>query len=400
MLNPAHSSEFPRFTDGDVIVAFQNGNVYQLNSTVLRASSTAFKDLLHEKKGANLSNKAKKDGKVIRYWLELDRSLGGSGRFYLKKLDDQGRCINPGLRLDGINNGSDLVYKHYDTLFKAFYNIPPDLNDVDMCSVLQDCVGLVDIAEGIGATKVISESVDIALLRQGQTLFQSIASNATAWSILALRIKSPSIMTESLIHLIGQWNSLCAAEIECIPEVIRETCVRKNDELRLLKTAMDIRILGHYPRNIQREKTANPTRMNYCNDIYSWMMLSLFRQWYAQCIAEGRSHTALDGGADLYRMVWRAGNSYLDREAMESFHSYFPMSSKGVSCLENHLSQIKDEVKEFLEDLVVNRSQLDIDKHPVAHLTCVVINRSDLPWYKPIATSMERSESIDSDNTE
>jgi len=233
------------------------------------------------------------------------------------------------------------IYKHYDNLFRAFYNEKPDLDDTNIATVLNDCVGLIDVAENIGSISIISESVDIALLRQGQVLFRSIAANAIAWSDLSFRVRSPSIFKEALIHLVG-----------------------------------------HYPGVVQRQALSNPGRMSYSNDIYMWMVLSLFRHWFSQSICEQRNFLCKDGGATLYRQIGEGGYAYLDRKILEGFHTYFPMSGKGMSVLENHLSVYKQELKPFVSELLTHRSQLDIIKEPVPYLTCCVIEKSDYPWNK------------------
>lgn len=298
-------------------------------------------------------------------------------------MDSSGRT--PGnMSLFDVENGRVVkeIYKHYDNLFRAFYNEKPDLDDTNIATVLNDCVGLIDVAENIGSISIISESVDIALLRQGQVLFRSIAANAIAWSDLSFRVRSPSIFKEALIHLVGQWNRLSQTDRDTINPEVFKICQRKHDELNIMKQAIEIRILGHYPGVVQRQALSNPGRMSYSNDIYMWMVLSLFRHWFSQSICEQRNFLCKDGGATLYRQIGEGGYAYLDRKILEGFHTYFPMSGKGMSVLENHLSVYKQELKPFVSELLTHRSQLDIIKEPVPYLTCCVIEKSDYPWNK------------------
>lgn len=283
-----------------------------------------------------------------------------------------------------IENGKVVseVYKHYDNLFRAFYNEKPHLDDTNIATVLNGCVGLIDVAETLGSITIISESVDIALLRQGQVLFRSIAANAIAWADLAFRVRSPTIFKEALIHLIGQWNRLSQADRDTLNPEVLKICQRKHDDLNIVKQAIEIRILGHYPGVVQRQAVANPGRMSYSNDIYMWMVLSLFRHWFSQSVCEQRNFLCKDGGATLYRQIGEGGYSYLDRKTLEGFHAYFPMSGKGMSVLENHLSVYKQELKPFVYALLKHHSQLDVTKEPVPYLTCCVVEKSDYPWNK------------------
>lgn len=298
-------------------------------------------------------------------------------------MDSNGRT--PGnVSLFDIENGKSVqdVYKHYDNLFRAFYNEKPDLDDTNIATVLNGCVGLIDVAENIGSIGIVSESVDIALLRQGQVLFRSIAANAIAWSDLSFRVRSPSIFKEALIHLVGQWSRLSQEDRDAINPEVFKICQRKHEELNLMKQAVEIRILGHYPAVVQRQASSNPGRMSYSNDIYMWMVIALFRHWFSQSICEQRNFLCKDGGATLYRQIGEGGYTYLDRKTLEGFHTYFPMSGKGVSVLENHLSVYKQELKPFVSELLTHHSQLDIIKEPVPYLTCCVVKKSDYPWNK------------------
>ena len=64
-------SKFPRFPDGDVLVTFPDGRVYQLHAVVLRRNSTKLADLLAKDNGAALTAQSKKNGAVIRYRIDL-----------------------------------------------------------------------------------------------------------------------------------------------------------------------------------------------------------------------------------------------------------------------------------------------------------------------------------------
>ena len=69
-------------------------------------------------------------------------------------------------------------------------------------------MGLVDVAESIGSVDRVRELVDLALLRQDNILWQSIASNPTAWTELGRRVHSPTIFKEGVVHLVGTWPRL------------------------------------------------------------------------------------------------------------------------------------------------------------------------------------------------
>lgn len=296
------------------------------------------------------------------------------------------------MQLPDVNNGKSAkeIHGHYDQLFRAFYHIRPRFDDSSLSTVLYDSVGLVDVAEAVGSIEAISETVDIALMRQGVILFQSIAVNPSSWSDLAFRIGSPVIFKEAIIHLVGQWLSMSTEGKFRLRAEVANICERKFVELQSKKKAIEIRILSHYPAALKPPADTRPNRPLYATDIYMWISLSLFRQWFGQAMCEERGRNGKDGGAHLYRQLGTGGYSYLDRHAMGRFHEHFPMTPKGVSCLELSISNLKEQIKPFVQDLLVNNSQLDIEKEPVPYLTCCEVKKADLPWEK--TTHVEEQE--------
>jgi hypothetical protein len=289
--------------------------------------------------------------------------------------------------LPDIDNGRvpSEVYTHYDNMFRAFYNEPLVLDNRNLATVLHDCMGLVDVAEKYGCVSAIRESVDIALLRQGQVLFKSISQNPAAWANFSCRVQSPTIFKECLIHLVGQWTMLSEDHKAELFGDITKVCERKHKEFQLLKEGIELRILGHYSVSVQKKDSKdpndNPGRMQYANDIYPWMALALFRHWFAQNIAQKNNFDAKDGGYSFYYMMSKGGQAYLDRNQCLKFHLYCPMSQKGRTVFENHLSAYKAEIQTFVEPLMLNRTQLELkETEPLKHLVSLEVGAADYPW--------------------
>ncbi|KAI9753071.1 MAG: cholesterol esterase [Chaenotheca gracillima] len=372
-------SLFPKFADGDVSILITNNKSYQLHSNVLRQNSDELNRLLVEDQAASITPKQKREGRVLRYWLNLRRFDDDVGRFELGDIKSSGYSFG---FFEELENGRARrnLHKHYNNLFGAYYNIHPEIDETNIATVLEDSMGLIDVAERLGSMSVVSESIDIALLRQGQVLFGSIANNAPAWSDLACRLKSPSIFSEVIIHLVGQWQSINEADRAELNQSVRSLCERKFAELEIRKQATEVRMMGHYPNSLQRPEDPLPGRTTYSNDIYGWMSICIFRHWYTQCHLEKRGRTAKDGGAALYRQVGAGGFVYLTRPDMHNFHRLFPMSGKGMRSLENTLLTYKEELKPFVGYLLRHRSQLDVSKKPLGYLTCCDVTREDFPW--------------------
>ena len=296
-----------------------------------------------------------------------------------------------------IENGKvpNEAYKHYDNLFRAFYNLQLKFDTKNLPTVLRDTMGLVEVAEFYGAINSLAESVDVALLRQGQILYKSIARNPIAWSKFSCRIQSPTIFKDSLIHLVGQWAMLAEEERAELTPVVVEICERRYKYQSSMKQAIELRILGHYPVSMQRTEQDQHGRATYSNNIYSWMAISLFRQWFGQNIVDKKTSTAADGGASIYRQIARGGQAYLTRAQVADFYLSFPMTRKGRTVFESHLTAYKEEIQAFVQPLMVNNTQLEqAADDPLDYLLCLEVKDNDYPWV-PETESVEEDELSD-----
>jgi hypothetical protein len=174
---------------------------------------------------------------------------------------------------------SENACKHWKSLLGAFYGIPPDIGGESLQAVLESCIILLDIAKSIQATAAIRQSVDISLMRQGQMLYRSIAANPVEWGNLAVRIQSPTMFKEAVIHLVGKWNSICKADRKRLTPSLRVLCKAKHQYWDMAKRAAEVRVLGHIPEVLWHRPGQDMGRTSYSNDIYMWIGLCLFRQW-------------------------------------------------------------------------------------------------------------------------
>jgi hypothetical protein len=302
----------------------------------------------------------------------------------LQHVDNQGRSTTAGLSLNGIDNGRprDERLQYWDWLFGTFYSKTPAFDDDNLATVLSGCMGLVDVAETIQAVDSVREVVDLALLRQGSVLWNSVASNPTAWAELGRRVHSPTIFKEGIIHIVGKWNDMSTETKSQLHPDIRTVCERKFGELEVAKEAIEMRILGHYPAFLCRDAATKPGRATYSNDIYMWMAICFYRQWFAQSISDGRNRVNADGGYEFYHQIGEGGQAYLSHETFQNFHKYFPMSSKACNVLEANMGIMKEEVKHFVKDILVNNVNVDNVGYPhLRWLTCVKVTKEDLPWH-------------------
>ncbi|EXJ83915.1 hypothetical protein A1O1_07544 [Capronia coronata CBS 617.96] len=379
-------SGFPQFLDGDVLLIVSTTQQYKLHSQVLSTHSAFFADAIAAKPGPRLNAQARRDrAAAYRFEYVASSEKGEPGQWVRKEVNEQGRTPRGGASLlPDFDNGkvSDNAYKAWDWLFGIFYNREPSFVNDTLVKVLGDVIILIECAESIGSIDHVRDVVDLALLRQDQVLWSSIMGNPVAWLELGRRVRSPTIFSEAAIHLIGQWGVLPIEVKDTISDDLREFLNHKADELDRAKEAVELRILGHYPAFMLRTAADKPGRPSYSGDIYMWMAVCFFRQWFAQSISDDRTRRAPDGGLDFYSALSDGGQAYLTHLDFQEFHRYFPMSIKACHVLEANMGVLKQDIMNFVSDLMVERTHLKRDDYPgIAWLTCAKIDKAELPWH-------------------
>ena len=399
MMTMDSNYSFPKYADGEVSIMVTATKSYQLHASVLKRNSPFFAKQLVDP--PRLNAKARQEH-LAAYRFEL-HGVGpqGIGHFvrkvcvrqawrniclmYLQKVTDSGRVVDSSYAypdLDG-NRITEQKARYWDWLFQTFYGKAPEFDDHNLATVLSDCMGLVDVAESVGSVDQVRENVDLALLRQDNILWQSIAGNPEAWAELGRRVHSPTIFKEGVTHIVGTWNLIPQDRKDGLHADIRRVCERKAHDLDVAKEAIEMRILGHYPAFLCRIAANKPGRPSYANDIYMWMSICFFRQWFAQAISDNRTRMAADGGYGFYNALAKGGQQYLHHEDFQNFHQYFPMSTKACNVLEANMGVLKEDVKQFVADVVQVRVHLKGEENNVNWLTCALVEKEDYPWYVP-----------------
>jgi hypothetical protein len=269
-------------------------------------------------------------------------------------------------------------------LFRTFYNLEPDISGPSLQIVLEKAMHLMDAADSVGAAAAVRARIDNSLMRHGQLLYRAILALPILWGNLAIRVESPSIFKDAVIHIVGKWNSLSNAEKRNMNPHFRAICQQKVAELYKVKGAVEMRIAGHFPRVIWRKagSTTTTSRANYANDIYMWVAVNIHRHWFFQVTGiERRGRDGLDGGTELYHAIQEGGATYLVAQDYVNFHNICPMSKKARTIVYDKVRQMKFEVRKYVKCLTVNRSQLDLKNDlRVGHLLCTEVMDHDLPW--------------------
>ncbi len=101
-------SSFPMFADGDVLIVNSRNRTYHLHAGVLRRSSTTFAELLDESNAAVLSPKAKKEGIMTRFRLDLTEVTGTSPGTFVRRV---GHTMNGPPASQGLEREESMLIK-------------------------------------------------------------------------------------------------------------------------------------------------------------------------------------------------------------------------------------------------------------------------------------------------
>lgn len=272
----------------------------------------------------------------------------------------------------------------WNNLFRTFYNLEPIISGSSLQTVLEKSMHLMDAADSVGAAPAVRAHIDNSLMRHGQLLYRAILARPILWGGLAIKIESPAIFKDAVIHVVGKWNSLSNAEKRNMNPHFRAICEEKVAELYKIKGTVEMRIAGHLPQVLWRKagSTTATSRANYANDIYMWMAVNIHRQWFLQVVGiERRGRDGRDGGTELYHAIQEGGATYLAVQDYVNFHNICPMSKKARTIVSDKVRQMKFEVRKYVGCLMVNRSQLDLKEDlQLDHLLCTEVTDHDLPW--------------------
>lgn len=273
------------------------------------------------------------------------------------------------------------IYSNYGNVFRGFYNEPIDYG-TSILECLPMVMGMAAVAEDLNAMHSVGAVLERALLQYDKQLWKSVADNPIAWLNLGNQIQSDSIFRQGLIHTVGKWKLFTIQQLKQLNPSLMGLLRRKVAEYHEYKKRVQMKMIGQYHAPLKetvvasRTKGVVPGRGQYGNDVYGWITLSLFRQWFGQIICEGNDYRSDDGGYRFFKIIEQGGSGFLTRGDQKQFAMTFPLTDKAMAVVEGHLSTIKEELKEIVAPLLrTNAYYSDVD-----WLTSVNIEEKDLPW--------------------
>ncbi|KAL1793908.1 hypothetical protein ACET3X_007329 [Alternaria dauci] len=378
----------------DVEVILGHQRRYKFHSGTLARNSTLFADMLTEPNAVKLNNRARNAGIKTRWMIELKvlpSDQYPAGRLELVELGPTAERVDGRSGLIVNENGrvpqATKVFDYYEAIFYAFYNKELSIDDSDMSAALEDCYQLLCIADYLGCTILISQPIEIALLKHGQDLFRAIQKKPYAWIEMSYRIRSEPIFRECMVHLVGNWKTLKSVPntLEYLREVpgLRGLIDKYHRAMLSRCKSVELAVMSSYPGSMSLPVDELPIKREaFAKDILVWMGLTFFRHWIGQRLIMEKGRHSADCGYELYKQVGTGGDAYMDKSVINQFHTKFPMTKKAMNVLENHVLEIKECMKTIIDQhkILQSKCQLDVHRFPVDYLTCTEFKKEDFPW--------------------
>ncbi|KAL3422379.1 hypothetical protein PVAG01_06535 [Phlyctema vagabunda] len=377
------TSQFPCFSDGDVQIDSPAGTMtWVLHSTVLRTSSNEFRRLLKETVPRNLSKKRREKGQTIAWKFRM--AATSNNRFVTFIPMDLNK--RQAVILPAIGQEEPPFHRTHDMFFKTIYNLDPQVTrSQDGSTDIYDCLTILTCGHKLGATASVRARVEAEFLRLDAILWNEVRERPDAWAEIGIRLRSPIIVREAMVHLAGNWflpGGMGSKDMSDVTygTVIKELARKKAQAIEAKKLEVENALLDFVPPSMLYAGEST-NRHVYAGDIYKWQSLTIIRQFIAAQLRTGHGHDASDGGVAFYRAIGAAGNAYLNSHNLHHFYAHFPMSAKGKRKLVMVLNDIKKEYMTVVLPLIKNNSHCsNTIQPPISYLTCADFHDNEMPW--------------------
>jgi len=312
----------------------------------------------------------------------------------------------------------------YDNLFRIFYNYSPSLDAIDIANAYIQCKSLLTLADLYDALAVVGPRIDHHLLQFQSRLWKQIAKYPSSYLKLGYLAQSKTIFQEALIHVVGSWpvgerhirSSLPMPVIEIIEDKVQDLAdLVGKIEGQLFRLSLT---------------TARGERVTPQNSYLDWLVVSLFRQWFAESTSPTpipptssrssnsatRHNTRNNATATtqnlalppphsinttrppssshqsqqpqflppalgrIYRSLGSSPSNFLLHDECKRFLKMSPelYSREGLKKFERRLDELKAAAREIVRPLM--RCALEGDGGGVGYLLCTRVGERDFPW--------------------
>jgi hypothetical protein len=269
----------------------------------------------------------------------------------------------------------------YNQVFSAFYNVAINIPTTNVTASINHSEQLTKIADDLGCLEKLqnlTSQMNATLFQHRHSLFRAIENDPARWLLLSLSLKNESIYKEFLIHMCGAhpcwpWPTPRSS----LPEGIRHLITMKSFKLdrRCAEVERELLLLTiHIGRGTNNHAVSPLTN----SEFDTWFIVSMFRSILGQeltSLDSNRKKPLLRG--NMFRKI-KKGEGYMPYEDMRRMMEQVMPSA--VQNLSEDLAMLKREASIYVEDLARNECLLDVEAQKVGWLTCVRIEKEDIPW--------------------
>jgi hypothetical protein len=280
-----------------------------------------------------------------------------------------------------------LVLQGFDNLFKIYYNQKLRISGVDINAATDQIEFIFNLSTLYGLPKASIENTRKRLADQfykfEKALWKAVMDDPARWLFLSLFLRSPSIFTEAIIHMVGSRSHRAWKHPyeDLIPENVSLLIKTKIEELAQAKELIDAALLKI---TIEEDGVdVRQVRSGTGYDAYRY-----WQDWHCEQTVDALE-ARQDGqciDAVKYQMMAQGDDTYLEQTATIKEYRIFldshgePLSVNKEEVFVLHLKKMKDEAQTIVEPILNNYSKLDNLEEGMKYLTCTTVRKRDLPW--------------------
>ncbi|KAI9659227.1 MAG: hypothetical protein M1831_003809 [Alyxoria varia] len=326
-----------------------------------------------------------------------------------------------GLSSNASHTLDDDLLQAYENLFLAFYNHAPILDQENIANAYVQSKTLLLVAQLYAALPCVQPRVDHHLLSFHSKLWLQIAKYPSSYLKLGHLARSRAIFGEAFIHVVGQWpaasgqlihqQSNAIAPLEgnamtmTLDNAVLDLVEDKFEDLEELKARIDVKLFR------LSLTTSRGDRVTPQNSWLDWLVVSFFRQWFAERSNPGSTGTSKERSAishrtpsrngrfrkqdnpsssshssassqsinQVYKLVAQGGSAYLPADELKRFLKSTPAEAYNRENL-RRLERRMDELKTMAKDIVrpLTRNFLRVEGGDLPYLTCTRLDEKDL----------------------
>ncbi|PBP22755.1 hypothetical protein BUE80_DR006384 [Diplocarpon rosae] len=278
----------------------------------------------------------------------------------------------------------------HNNLFLAYYNMPLEMDTVDIGIALDQAELLVDVARFYGSIHIVRPHINNALMQFGKDLYLAIMNDPPRWMHLAVYLESAPIFREGVIHVVGNfpvwvWSSFHPHELF---SPVLEIMGKKLRDLKALKAAANASLITTSVLGEGSETSINSLSRA---TLHSWFVVQLWRDWFAGSLAKGNGKADQEKNrvhAEVYRTLQKGGDAYLPigqvLEQLEAIRSSDQaLGTAERKQVERDLEFMKKSAQKQVAPLCINYSMLSVEKAGIEWFTCITVEKQEMPWAVP-----------------